>query len=299
MKNSLKLLALSAGLAFTLSAQAQSTLYTVKDSVNLAGQPALAFFFPNAQTETGMDLWEDHIEDHATGKPEVMGTQVKISGVSFEAPLTGPFVSTSDFVQQRDGLMVFFVFEDSTGVVTEPSNPNYWVLEKRLLSFVSEILVEQLGKMVDEREDLLDDHEDEVKKYVKKRENLLEDIEENRAEIRQKEQKISIEKNMQERIVGQIESTKAQMANAETKEQRKVFKKSLKEYEDNLEDSQDEEKDLREDIFDLESEIREWETEISLAKEKTQYYTQKSEEDRAELLRLEERVYEAKKLVRD
>ena len=281
---------------FFVTSYAQSSLYMVADSVSFSGQPALAFFFPSAGAEKGMELWEDHISDFASGKPKETGTQLQIEGVSFEKPLEGPYVSTSDFVQQRDGLYVFFVFEDSTGIVTEPSNPQYWILEKRLLEFVSEILTEQLETQKEEQENLLEENEDEVKSYTKEREKLLEDIQENRAEIRKKEQNISIEKNMQERIVVQIEGAKAQLAKAQSKEERKPIKKNLEDHVDQLEDSQKDEKEYREDIFDLESEIREWEAAIGLAGENANYYTLKAEQNRTELLRIEELIYEASQM---
>lgn len=278
-------------------ANSQSKLFTIKDSVNSKGESAILFFFPDATVETGMKLWEDHIEELSKEDPVIDGFFIQTPGVKFEEPLGGPFSSSTEFVQQRNGLDVFFVFKDTTQkIVSNPQDQRHLLIEKKLMHFVSNILVLQYEKRIDQEEEALEDLEDEVEDYRDKREDFYKDIEKIKIKIRNKEQERMVEKNTQNRLIGQIQSAKANIANANNKEAKKQYKKALSEFEDQLEDSQDEEKDITEDIFDLESEIRGIETEIELATSQENYYQGKADEVRALLLGLKEKLQEAERL---
>lgn len=278
-------------------ANSQSKLFTIKDSVNSKSESAISFFFPDATVETGMKLWEDHIEELSKEDPVIDGFFIQTPGVKFEEPHGGPFSSSTEFVQQRNGLDVFFVFKDTTQkIVSNPQDQRHLLIEKKLMHFVSNILVLQYEKRIDQEEEALEDLEDEVEDYRDKREDFYKDIEKIKIKIRNKEQERMVEKNTQNRLIGQIQSAKANIANASNKEAKKQYKKALSEFEDQLEDSQDEEKDITEDIFDLESEIRGIETEIELATSQENYYQGKADEVRALLLGLKEKLQEAERL---
>lgn len=275
----------------------QSKLFTIKDSVNSKSETAILFFFPDATVETGMKLWEDHIEDLSKQDPVVDGFFINTGGVIFEEPLGGPFSSSTEFVQQRNGLDVFFVFKDTTDkIVSNPKDQRHLLLEKKLMHFVSNILVLQYEKRIEQEEEVLEDYVDEVEDYRDKKEDYFKDIEKIKNKIRNKEQERMVEKNTQNRLIGQIQSAKASIASANNKEAKKQYKKALSDYEDQLEDSQDEEKDITEDVFDLESDIRKIETEIELATSQETYYQGKAEEVRAQILGLKERLQEAERL---
>lgn len=294
----MKKISLSLFLFLTVNfANSQSKLFTIKDSVNSKSESAILFFFPDATVETGMKLWEDHIEELSKEDPVIDGFFIQTPGVKFEEPLGGPFSSSTEFVQQRNGLDVFFVFKDTTQkIVSNPQDQRHLLIEKKLMHFVSNILVLQYEKRIDQEEEALEDLEDEVEDYRDKREDFYKDIEKIKIKIRNKEQERMVEKNTQNRLIGQIQSAKANIANANNKEAKKQYKKALSEFEDQLEDSQDEEKDITEDIFDLESEIRGIETEIELATSQENYYQGKADEVRALLLRLKEKLQEAERL---
>ncbi len=294
----MKKIALLLSLFLTVNiAFSQSKLFTIKDSVNSKSESAILFFFPDATVETGMKLWEDHIEDLSKQDPVVDGFFINTPGVVFEEPLAGPFSSSAEFVQQRNGLDVFFVFRDTTQkIVSNPKDQRHLLLEKKLMHFVSNILVLQYEKRIDQEEEVLEDYEDEVEHFREKREDYYKDIEKLKNKIRVKEQERMVEKNTQNRLIGQIQSAKASIASANNKEAKKQYKKALSGYEDQLEDSQDEEKDITEDVFDLESEIRKIETEIELATSQETYYQGKADEVRALILGLKEKLQEAERL---